>query len=941
MTLGTAVGVLPGIGPALTVAVLLPVTFTLDPISAFIMFGGIYYGAMYGGSTTSILLNSPGETGSIATAIDGHMMARQGRGAAALTTAAIGSFVAGTLATVALTFFAPPLASVALRFGPAEYFALTILAFTTVAALLGSSVMRGLLSLFLGLALGLIGIDQLTGNARFSFGIPQLLDGIDVMILVIGLFAVGETLYQAWRHGRDEEHIITLHDFTGMSREDWRRSWKPWLRGTAIGFPLGVLPCGGSVIPTFVSYMVEKRLSDHPEEFGHGAIEGVAGPEAANNAAAAGVLVPLLTLGLPSSATAAVLLTAFQQYGLQPGPLLFTARPDLVWTLIASLYIGNVMLLVLNLPLAGVWARVMLVPRPLLFGGILVLASLGAYSLNRSMLDLVLLYVGRRGRLRDAHLRRAARAGGARPHPRSAVGAAVPPRAGHQRRGSLGVRHAADLRDAAAPRERRARRPVRPAPLAPCHGRHHEGPGLRRRRARRRQCGPVRRAHGAGSGRERDRPGIGAAAFPRRQQPAHAQPPVGARRAHRRADRRLPGGRVPGRSASRHRQRHRRGAGAAGGQPIGGVPRLDAAPRRPVPVVAARHAAPRSHQRVLSRRRQGADEQLLRRRRAPGHRRGLRRRGRRPRPGGWPLRGRDACASAAATRDVRARAAVLAAGGFESNLEWLREAWGDAADNFIIRGTPYNKGTLLRLMLDAGAQSVGDPRACHAIAVDARAPKFDGGIVTRLDCVPLGIVVNNRCERFYDEGEDFWPKRYAIWGSLIARQPDQIAFSIVDAKAIGRFMPSVFPPIVAPTRSRELAASARPASRTASRRPSPPSTRRSAPARSTTQVLDDCRTEGLDPPKSHWAQRIDTPPFWGYPLRPGITFTYLGLKVDERARVLMADGEPADNIYAAGEIMAGNILRKGYIAGVGMTIGTVFGRIAGEEAARHADLALS
>ena len=394
VTLGTAVGVLPGIGPALTVAVLLPVTFTLDPISAFIMFGGIYYGAMYGGSTTSILLNTPGETGSIATAIDGHVMALHGRGAAALTTAAIGSFVAGTLATVALTLFAPPLAAMALRFGPAEYFSLTVLAFTTVAVLLGASVVRGLFSLFLGLALGLVGIDQLTGEARFSFGVPQLLDGIDVVILVIGLFAVGETMFQAWRYGREEMKVVTLQRFTvGMSREDWRRSWKPWLRGTAIGFPLGVLPVGGTVIPTFLSYMTEKRLSDHPEEFGHGAIEGVAGPEAANNAAAAGVLAPLLTLGLPSSATAAVMLAAFQQYGLQPGPLLFATRPDLVWTLIASLYIGNAMLLVLNLPLAGVWARVMLVPRPLLFGGILVLASLGAYSLNRSMLDLVLLFV--------------------------------------------------------------------------------------------------------------------------------------------------------------------------------------------------------------------------------------------------------------------------------------------------------------------------------------------------------------------------------------------------------------------------------------------------------------------------------------------------------------------------------------------------------------------
>ncbi|HEX5109529.1 MAG TPA: tripartite tricarboxylate transporter permease, partial [Vicinamibacterales bacterium] len=344
------------------------------------------------GSTTSILLNTPGETSSIATAIDGHAMARQGRGAAALTTAAVGSFVAGTLATIALTFFAPPLAALALRFGPAEYFALTIVAFAAVTVLLGDSLVRGVFSLFLGLTLGLVGIDQLTGNARFSFGIPQLLDGIDVIVLVIGLFAVGETMYQAWRHGREDVAAVALRRAVGMTREEWRRSWKPWLRGAAIGFPLGVLPCGGPVIPTFLSYMVEKRLSARPEEFGHGAIEGVAGPEAANNAAAAGVLVPLLTLGLPASATAAVLLAAFQQYGLQPGPLLFSSRPDLVWTLIASLYVGNLMLLVLNLPLAGMWARVMLVPRPLLFGGILVLASVGGYSLNRSLIDLAILY---------------------------------------------------------------------------------------------------------------------------------------------------------------------------------------------------------------------------------------------------------------------------------------------------------------------------------------------------------------------------------------------------------------------------------------------------------------------------------------------------------------------------------------------------------------------
>jgi tricarballylate dehydrogenase len=286
------------------------------------------------------------------------------------------------------------------------------------------------------------------------------------------------------------------------------------------------------------------------------------------------------------------------------------------------------------------------------------------------------------------------------------------------------------------------------------------------------------------------------------------------------------------------------------------------------------------------------------------------------------------------TRTIRGRAVVLASGGFESNIEWLREAWGDAADNFIIRGTPYNRGRLLRLMLDAGAQSVGDARACHSVAVDARAPRFDGGIVTRLDCVSLGIVVNKCADRFYDEGEDFWPRRYAIWGSLIANQPDQIAFSIVDAKAVGRFMPSVFPPIAAGSIGElaallELPRAKLEATMAAFNRAVRPGTFDHA-------VLDNCRTQGLAPDKTHWAQRIDTPPFWAYPLRPGITFTYLGLKVDPNARVLLSGGEPAYNIYAAGEIMAGNILRKGYIAGVGMTIGTVMGRIAGAEAARHA-----
>jgi tricarballylate dehydrogenase len=283
---------------------------------------------------------------------------------------------------------------------------------------------------------------------------------------------------------------------------------------------------------------------------------------------------------------------------------------------------------------------------------------------------------------------------------------------------------------------------------------------------------------------------------------------------------------------------------------------------------------------------------------------------------------------------VRARAIVLAAGGFEANLDWLREIWGPAADNFIVRGTPYNTGRLLRLMLDAGAQPVADPRECHAIAVDARAPRFDGGIVTRLDTVPFGIVVNTEGERFYDEGEDLWPKRYAIWGRLIAGQPDQLAFSIVDAKAIGKFMPSVYPPIEAGSiRGLAVALGLSPDRLEATVTRFNEAVRGGACDHA---VLDGCRTDGLTPDKTHWAQRIDTPPFWGYPLRPGITFTFLGLRIDDRARVLMSGHEPARNVCGAGEIVAGNILRQGYLAGIGMTIGTVLGRMAGAEAARHA-----
>ena len=393
VTLGTFVGVLPGIGPALTVALLLPVTFALEPTAAFIMFAGIYYGGMYGGSTTAILLNTPGESASVMSAVEGHLMARAGRGGAALATAAIGSFVAGTLATIALTIAAPAMVNVALRFGPPEYFALAMVAFVAVSTVLGGSALKSFASLFFGLVLGMIGIDPLTGEPRLTMGLPQLLDGVDVAIVAVGLFAVGEALHVASLVGVREGDSVPLSGSLWMTASDWSRSWRPWLRGTAIGFPLGALPAGGSEIPTFLSYGLERRLARHPEEFGKGAIEGVAGPEAANNAAAAGTLVPLLTLGLPTSATAAILLAAFQQYGLQPGPLLFTREPELVWGLIASLYIGNAMLLVLNLPLVRLWVRLLTIPGYHLYAGLLVLASVGAYSVNRSLFDLGLLYV--------------------------------------------------------------------------------------------------------------------------------------------------------------------------------------------------------------------------------------------------------------------------------------------------------------------------------------------------------------------------------------------------------------------------------------------------------------------------------------------------------------------------------------------------------------------
>ncbi|MFN4209551.1 MAG: tripartite tricarboxylate transporter permease [Devosia sp.] len=385
VTLGTAVGVLPGIGPALTVALLLPVTYKLDPAGSLIMFAGIYYGGMYGGSTTSILLNTPGESASIVTALEGNKMARKGRGGPALATAAIGSFVAGLIATLALAFVAPWVVKFALAFGPAEYFALMVLAFITVSAAFGDSALRGLTALFIGLGLGIIGIDLQTGQARMSFAIPDLLDGIEVTTLAVALFAIGETLKMAADRNQVKDEVLSVKGSVWMTKEDWKRSWLPWLRGTAVGFPIGAMPAGGADVASFLSYSTEKTFAKKPEEFGHGAIEGVAGPEAANNASAAGTLVPLLTLGLPTTATAAIMLAGFQQFGLQPGPLLFVNNASLVWALIASLLVANFMLIVLNLPLIGLWVKLLTIPKPWLYGGILVFATLGTLGANGAM----------------------------------------------------------------------------------------------------------------------------------------------------------------------------------------------------------------------------------------------------------------------------------------------------------------------------------------------------------------------------------------------------------------------------------------------------------------------------------------------------------------------------------------------------------------------------
>ena len=380
--IGTLVGVLPGLGPVAAISLLLPATFHAPPVGSIIMLSGIYYGAMYGGSTTSILVNIPGEAASVVTALDGYQMARNGRAGAALGIAAFGSFIAGTLGVIGLAFLAPPLAGIALKFGPPEYFSLMILGLTVLTFLAGGSMLKSLMMACVGVIIGNIGLDLVTAQPRFTFGLDILLDGVGLVPLIMGLFGVSEVLLNIEQKLDRREVFETKVRGLLPNRKDWQESLWPMIRGSLIGFFLGILPGGGAVISSFVSYGVEKKLSRTPEQFGQGAIAGVAGPEAANNSATAGAFIPLLTLGLPSNAVMAILLGALMIYGMPPGPKLITSHPQLFWGTIASMYLGNAMLLLLNLPLIGLWVKILKIPYPILFPLILLFCLIGAYSLN-------------------------------------------------------------------------------------------------------------------------------------------------------------------------------------------------------------------------------------------------------------------------------------------------------------------------------------------------------------------------------------------------------------------------------------------------------------------------------------------------------------------------------------------------------------------------------
>jgi len=387
--LGTLIGVLPGIGPVATIAMLLPATFTLPPVSALIMLAGIYYGAQYGGSTTAILVNLPGEASSVVTCLDGYAMARQGRAGPALAIAALGSFFAGTVSTLILAMFAPPLAEVAFKFGPAEYFSLMVLGLIAAIVLAHGSLINAIAMILLGLLLGLVGADTNTGQFRFTFGLPQLTDGIGFVVVAMGLFGFSEIIANLERRAKRE---VVMAKITSLfpTRDDLKASWKAVLRGTGIGALLGILPGGGATLGSFAAYALEKKVAKDPTRFGKGAIEGVAGPESANNAGAQTSFIPLLTLGIPTNAVMALMIGAMTIHGITPGPQVMTERPELFWGMVASMWIGNLLLVVLNLPLIGIWVKLLSVPYRILYPAILLFSCIGVYSLNNSAVDVAL-----------------------------------------------------------------------------------------------------------------------------------------------------------------------------------------------------------------------------------------------------------------------------------------------------------------------------------------------------------------------------------------------------------------------------------------------------------------------------------------------------------------------------------------------------------------------
>jgi putative tricarboxylic transport membrane protein len=388
--MGTAIGVLPGIGPSAAIALLIPISYGLDPTAALIMMAGVYYGAQYGGSVTSILINTPGESSSVMTAIEGHQMAKKGRAGAALAVSAWGSFIGGTAGVIGLTLLSVPLMKFALSFGPAEYFMVMLVALSAVFTLSGVSPAKGMFATMLGLVIATIGTDLQTGQLRFTMGVMSFQDGIDFVIVVVGLFAVGEVLIAIEEYFTKKGTMIKLSGSLMMTREEWRRSAMPITRGSILGFIVGVLPGAGATIASLMSYSLEKNLAKRPEDFGKGAIEGVAGPETANNAASSGAMVPLLSLGVPGSGSTAVMLGAFVMFGIQPGPMLFATRPDVVWGLVNSMYVGNVMLLILNLPLIFLFVRLLYVPTGLLLPIVLVLSAVGIYAVNNAVDELYL-----------------------------------------------------------------------------------------------------------------------------------------------------------------------------------------------------------------------------------------------------------------------------------------------------------------------------------------------------------------------------------------------------------------------------------------------------------------------------------------------------------------------------------------------------------------------